>query len=368
MTDDSLADWLAAPAAGRGRHGGSAGRDRSDHDAARVWTSALDRPAELGTPEPDEGQPSDAATTRWSAPRATNPGQDGVPEPRWRPDPAEVEEADRSDRARRLWRIAAAAWVAVVLVGGSLAVGGRLQPIGEVGVAGAPSVADEPPAEEDAAGDGATTGASGADPTTGGGAATAGGAAPSGGVDPVGPPGTAAPTSDTELGALAVIAVRLGLPVDEGVTRYVDLAQAETFERHGDVTVVTVAAVLLEGTDEAWETARPARYGVAVVGGGGEGGPAVLGSPWPLPAPAGPGREAGGTPAPLEDPELASRAASALVAAGYGDPTVLGALGGAPPPLLRLRIAAAAPGERARREHDVWLHTDGALRVLGAPT
>lgn len=165
-------------------------------------------------------------------------------------------------------------------------------------------------------------------------------------------------------GAAAAIAVRQAVTTaddaDGPERRYVDLAVPEAVRRHGDVLIVTVAAVVLEGSPETWHTVRRARFAVPVSTEDGH--IVALGSPWPLPAPrlAGdeqPWRRAGAEPQALE---------RALRDAGYRD---LGALEvhdrADLPHLLRVRVNARAPEESTPRSHEVWLRADPSPTVLG---
>lgn len=320
------------------------------------------------------GPPGDGQDARMGATGAGEAGDRA--EAAWRPEAAwpEAEPADAGGRARRLWRIAATAWAGLVIGVAVLLVGGRL--VGaEVGSGPAPQ------AEAGGSAGGSSGGSAGAEVPDAG---TADAAAPppppvaappatdgaedaSAAPDPSAAPGLAgAPTSpemaEGPAAAAALVAVRLGLTSAAEPARYVDLVHPESTERHGDVVIVTVAAVILEGRDGRWTAARAARYGVAVDTGGAH--PRALGAPWPLLASDAPVPE---PPAvvPLSEEIDGEALLEALVAAGYRDATVEGGLPGAPAPLVRVRITAVAPGEDATAAHDVWLGTDGGLRVLG---
>jgi hypothetical protein len=315
MAEGSITDWLDGTT-----HPSGADPDGTDRDAA------------LGAPH--QGREPDY----------------------WRPD---VDEAAREERARRLWRLAGMAWGALILAGAVLlavtrATGSPADPGQEVAMAdhGETAPDDDPAAwGPDAAGPGAT----------------ARGGAPMGV-----PVAGAAGTTDGALAALAALAVRLAVTADEDPARYVDLAQPESLERHGDVAVVTVTAVLLEGRDGRWETVRPARYGVALREE--DAGPVVLGTPWALPSPdadALPGPDAESLEAPpadpVEDAGLVADVTAALAAVGWGEPSAVALVPDSPPPLLRVRVTAAAPGEAAARTHDIWLEDGEVLRVAGSP-
>lgn len=185
------------------------------------------------------------------------------------------------------------------------------------------------------------------------------------------PPASEEPAAEQALGAAAALAVRLTVTTtpeedDPGAfRRYVDLAVPEALSWSGDVAVVTVAAVVLEGAGDQWHTSRPARYAVPLqlV----DGRAVALGAPWPLAVDA---------PAPDTaewDPSDAAHdsLARALSAAGYTD---IGAMNveerrtSAPEhvPLLRADIQARAPGESEPRAHQLWLRADPEPLVLGA--
>lgn len=287
----------------------------------------------------------DGAEERAGDPPEQEPGAPATePEPDpWRPD---AERADRAERSQRLWRIAGMVWGALVLAGGLLLLAGRLPD------ASTAAPVEHDPVEEVAADPGAA--ASPADLPSGDGARSpdAGGIAP--------PPGE----DDRRVAAAAALAVRLALTADDEPARYVDQAQPESIERHGEVAVVTVAAVVLEGREDRWESVRTARYAVAVEDRPDED-PVVLGSPWPL-APPRTAEPIAGEAEPLDDPALATELSAALEAAGYRDLADLASLPGAPAPLLRLQVHALAPGEAAPGRHEVWVTTGDAPRVAGS--
>lgn len=174
------------------------------------------------------------------------------------------------------------------------------------------------------------------------------------------------------LGAAAALAVRLAVTTAAeedgpgGVRRYVDLAVPEAVSWAGDVAIVTVAAVVLEGAGDRWHTSRPARFAVPLqlV----DGRAVAVDAPWPL-----------ATDAPTPDPRGwqatdvdADSVARALAAAGYTD---VGAIdvearaASSPPeqvPVLRAHVQARAPGEPEPRAHQLWLRADPEPSVLGA--
>lgn len=271
--------------------------------------------------------PKEDAPTRW--PDWATPGA-APPEQRtatWTQPPDE--ETDSGSPRRRLLLLAAALPWAVACA------------LGVAAVTGGPAPATDEPAEPMAP--------AGAQPA----------------------PGEPAAAVHPALGAAAALAVRLTVTTategdDPGAERrYVDLAVPEALTYVGDVAVVTVAAVVLEGAGDRWHTSRPARFAVPLqlV----DGRAVAVGAPWPL---------ALATPAAaLEwEPADADRdgVARALSSAGYTD---IGAVdvearaGGAPgdgPPLLRAHVQARGPGESERRAHELWLRTDPEPAVLGA--
>ncbi|HEY8338961.1 MAG TPA: hypothetical protein VIK95_03770 [Egibacteraceae bacterium] len=164
--------------------------------------------------------------------------------------------------------------------------------------------------------------------------------------------------------AAAVLAVRAAVTDDdpEATARYVDLAVPEAVEQVGDVALVTVAAVVLEGDGARWQRARPARFAVPVAVTGATATP--LAQPWPLPAAAPEVVPPAWAPAAAP---TADSAAAALAAAGYRDvrdvrvsrsPEVSGA--------VLVEAAAVAPGEERPRTHAVWLRDGTPPTVLGA--
>lgn len=164
--------------------------------------------------------------------------------------------------------------------------------------------------------------------------------------------------------AAAVLAVRAAVTDDdpEAMVRYVDLAVPEAVEEIGDVALVTVAAVVLEGDGSRWQRARAARFAVPVAVDGGAA--TVLAPPWALPATA--PEVAPPDWAPAAAP-AADSAGAALAAAGYRDvrdvrvsrsPDVPGA--------VLAQAAAVAPGDDRSRAHAVWLRDGSPPSVLGA--
>jgi len=174
---------------------------------------------------------------------------------------------------------------------------------------------------------------------------------------------TPAPSVDPALGAAAAVAVRLAVtsaPASPAERRYVDVVIPASMHPVGDVTVVTVAAVVLEGSADRWHAARPARFAVPTryV----DGHPVAVGDPWPLPVPPPPGADAAWEPAPADRAGVAR----AVEAAGYTDVEVLEVH--AHPELrgvLRAHVDALGPGEATPRSHRLWLHGETDPAVLG---
>ncbi|MEX2620911.1 MAG: hypothetical protein WD250_11910 [Egibacteraceae bacterium] len=300
MTDNPLADWLRARQAALG---GAEDAERADDATATV----------------------DAVTPRWpdAAAGAEAPGGPGTV--RWDRPPREG--GSHTPRRRRLLLIAALPWTVAVLLGGLALVTGGSDPDE---VAAADQDATGPPAP----------GAAGQPP------------------QPAGP-------VDLALGAAAVVAVRLavttaGDPPDGQERRYVDLAVPESVSWAGDLALVTIRAVVMEGPSDRWRSVRPARFAVPV--GLIDGDAVVLDEPWALPVAEHPATDPGWTAADTDPGPLAGAAA----AAGYADVEVL-EVDAHPdrPALLRARIRARAPAEHHPRTHQLWLRADPEPAVLG---
>jgi hypothetical protein len=274
----------------------------------------------------------------------------------WRPRP-------EATGSRRLWRLTALSWVGLGVLLVVLTAAGRVvaDPVDD-----GPSPAEELAAGLPAEGEDAAVEASPAAPPTGAPAAPAASAEPP--AASASAAGEPAGGRDAEHAVTAAAAVAVRLHVTAGVdpARYVDLVAPVSVERHADLAVVTLAVVLLEGREGRWESVRPARYAVAVDTAGG--GPRVVGGPWPLPDPA---ADAGAVAPDEEEVEPLPPSADAeavllaLGDAGYGGAALSGALAGAPPGLLRVRVHAVAPGEAHAEVHDVWLENGERPRVLG---
>lgn len=177
--------------------------------------------------------------------------------------------------------------------------------------------------------------------------------------------GAATSGRDAAVAATAVVAVRLARTAHEpdGRTRYVDLALPSDVAWHGDVAVVTVDAVVLDGAADGWQPPRLARFAQAVLAEPGAP-PRPLGRPWVLPAPP-----AEGEPPvlePLDDPEASGAAAIRLADAGYADVEVAGlARLTHAPGLVVVTATARAPGEDRAGTHHVWLAEGAEGAVLG---
>lgn len=160
--------------------------------------------------------------------------------------------------------------------------------------------------------------------------------------------------------AAAVIGARLEvarLAEGTGRSRYVDVAVAEGAERVGDLVVVNVLAVVLEGEDGTWTSERVERFAVPLRAEA-SGEPALAGAPWPLPAPAGDRAEG---PTWTDSDESAPGVAEALEAAGFQGVADLGTARADDAPLVRAIFSADLPPGR----HEVWLTDDQDMRVLG---
>lgn len=180
-------------------------------------------------------------------------------------------------------------------------------------------------------------------------------------------PAVAGQSVDPRLGAAAAVAVRLSVttpadtPDGDAERRYVDSAAPEAVRWSGDVAIVTVLAVVLEGPADAWRMARTARFAVPV--GLVDGQAVVLGEPWAVSPPPESAPVAGWAPAAGDRGAIAG----AAEAAGYADVEVL-EVEALPDDtsVLRARIRARAPGESTARVHAPWLHADPDPAVLGA--
>jgi hypothetical protein len=311
------------------------------------------------------GEPDDEAETAPGA-GAVGPRDEGL----WAARPPR--------RAGRLWLLAVVPWV-VIAVGVVVLIGRSGAPEGaaQAGAAGAAAPADGvgPPA------DGALAGPDD-DRLTAPESAPAGDALPhpaeradagaSAGPLPLVDPGaglqhaTSAGALHAQTEALALAAVHLLLTGSaDGAERYVELAAVERVTPvAADSTVLTVLAVVLEGADGAWTSRRPVRLAVPVRDAPGVE-PAVLGTPWPLPAPPDlePERPEG---APDAEPATAAVAVAALEAAGY-EHVEVEAVARLDAGLLRATVTAVPPGEAGARRLEPWLADQPSPRLLGLP-
>lgn len=155
--------------------------------------------------------------------------------------------------------------------------------------------------------------------------------------------------------AAALLAVREQVTVAHDGQRYVDAVHVEDIERHGEVVIIRVVALVLLAEDGVWSEETLERYAVPVSAGG-----ATLAPPWPVPDPAlqrdGPvwGHRAEGVEV--------SAVADALADAGV---VVEGELEIAVSPDLPgvLRVSGDAGGAG-----EVWLEATPPYRLLGAPS
>lgn len=158
--------------------------------------------------------------------------------------------------------------------------------------------------------------------------------------------------------AAAVVALRAAAAADE----YIDTAAVESTAPAGELTVVTVRAVRLRRTGDAWGDPHVIRAGVAV--GVVDGEILAVAPPWRLPAPS-------SVAAPLpweavEDPQLRAAAAATAQAAGYtGISKAVVRRAGALPDVVSLSVTATAPGDDDAARHEILLTAD-ATALLGA--
>lgn len=176
------------------------------------------------------------------------------------------------------------------------------------------------------------------------------GGSPPGGSSPGGSPpagGSAPAELDDEVAAVAEIAVRGQLTAHGDAPAYVDHARAEWAEEVGDLLVVRVAALVLTGDEDGWDTTRLHRLAIALEHDE-DGALSPHGPPWdlapPAPLPSAPDDAA----VDFAAPEEPSPFADALAAAGYTD---IGAIevhrDPARPGLAQVRFEAALPPDSA---------------------
>ncbi|MGH8902059.1 MAG: hypothetical protein ACRDYA_10345 [Egibacteraceae bacterium] len=174
---------------------------------------------------------------------------------------------------------------------------------------------------------------------------------------------------DPALGAAAATAVQqvlTGTDQASARSRYINLALPEAVTWVGDLAIVDVAAVVLEGTDGRWDRPRAARYAVPLRVRAGV--MRLLSVPWALPDPpqSAPGDTAF-VPVPVNDQALTEAAGRALDAAGYRDVQVK-ALARDPglPGVLEVEAIAVSPGEGEPRLQKIWVSDRPSPTVLGA--
>ncbi|MGH3922195.1 MAG: hypothetical protein ACRDTT_04880, partial [Pseudonocardiaceae bacterium] len=172
---------------------------------------------------------------------------------------------------------------------------------------------------------------------------------------------------DPALGAAAATAVQqvlTGTDQHSARSRYINLALPEAVTWVGDLAIVDVAAVVLEGTDGRWDRPRAARYAVPLRVRAGV--MRLLSVPWALPDPP---QSAPGDTAfvPVHDPALTEAAGRALNAVGYRDVQVK-ALARDPglPGVLEVEATAVSPGEGQPRLQEIWVSDHPSPTVLGA--
>lgn len=173
---------------------------------------------------------------------------------------------------------------------------------------------------------------------------------------------------DPALGAIAAAAVQqafTGTDQASGRSRYINLALPDAVTWVGDVAVIGVTAVVLEGAEGRWDQPQAARYAVplqvradAIH---------VLSVPWALPDP--PQTAPAGTAfAPVNDQALTEAAGRALNAAGYRDVHVQAiARDEGLPGVLKVEVTGINPVERQPRSQEVWVSDQPSPTVLGAP-
>lgn len=174
----------------------------------------------------------------------------------------------------------------------------------------------------------------------------------------------AGPAADAAVGAAAAMAVRATFS-DATALRFVDHAVAVDLRGVGDpaagLRLVTVAALVLDGGDGGWRSARQARYAVLLRDG--PSGPQAVSEPWPLPDPPPAGLERG---APLADPAVSDAVAGALEAAGYAQVEIAAVSPIAvDPTLLMADVVAVPPGGGPAAPHALLLTADPSPALLG---
>lgn len=315
MTDDPLGAWL---------------RETTDADARAAQVG----PAPGASPAADGPAPQPRGSDTSQAP----PGDDRVAALF-----ADERLASPPRRRRRLlWLLAALPWLVVAAL--------LLAPAAPVPTAGS-GAREGPVANEVAAAAGSAT----SPPSDAGVAQTDAGVAQT----------MTTSVADDRLLAAAAVAVRTTVTASDGRTRrYVDTVAAESVVHHGDIAVVTVRAVVLDGTADRWLRARPARFAVPVAARDND--VVAMADPWVLASP--PARPAVPVWRPLPDQSLAPAVAVALRDVGYRDvaqPRL--SVSDDLPGIVRAGVRARAPGERAVRGHALWFSDGQPPQLLGAP-
>ncbi len=171
---------------------------------------------------------------------------------------------------------------------------------------------------------------------------------------------------DAQAGAAAALAVRRDFSRrggESGTATYVDLALPVAAVEVGDVQVVEVSAIVLEGDRSGWRQTRTARYAVPTRTL--PGGLVAVGRSWPLAAAAPPDLD-------LDWSSVASQfdepgAIAALKAAGFRAIVRLRVSASEQlPEVVRATFRGVAPGSTRQARHDVWLDLTSAPRVIGA--
>ena len=158
--------------------------------------------------------------------------------------------------------------------------------------------------------------------------------------------------------AAAVLAVRTSAPPDT----YVDTAIADGATGTGEVTVVTVRALVLHRSGRGWGAGRAARFAVPI--GRRDGQAVALAAPWRLAA--APAATAAPRWTAVDDAGLSRAAARAADGQGYAvDEPIRLRRASDVPGVLAANFRGVAPGDTAARRHELWLD-DGATTVLGA--
>jgi hypothetical protein len=169
------------------------------------------------------------------------------------------------------------------------------------------------------------------------------------------------------LGTTAAAAVQqmlTGTDPASNRSRYVNLALPQTATWVGDVVIVDVAAIVLEGTGGRWDRPHPVRYAVPLRVRAGT--VRVLSAPWTLPDPPQTAPEDTAF-APIEDWTLTEATGRALRTVGYQDVHVQ-ALARDPglPGVLKAKVTAISPGEGQPRSQELWVSDQPSPTVLGA--